>query len=585
MRKRILTLALAAALLLSVFAGCTNGGTSTADSKGATGSAAGGDTGTSQTAAADDNINLDGTMPIIKDPSKFEKMTMAIVVPAERVVASEELIVMKKLAEETGVHFEWQEIPADGSTEKINLMLSSGDLPDCFWNGISSVTAVQYSDQDVFMPTEDLVEKYMPRLKEIFEKRPEYKAGSTAPDGHSYGFPYIEEMNGLVLTPGPFLINQTWLDKVGKKMPTTVDEYVECLKAFRDGGDLNGNGQADEIPYAIGLGCKDGFGSYNTFNTFTAAFGMADSYCNNNYIADHLLVVDGKITFTAMDEAYKKTANFFNMLQKEKLLDPDSFSPGPSEGTPLFINKAKGETAVLGSFGCWAPANEIVNPEVRKEYVALPRLTGEAGKTGVALNFSEMQDTSMVAITTECKNPEVIAAFVDYCMIPENSITLNWGAEGYIYEKGEDGILHFRLDDSNNILLKDGYQTFGEMRNNTTPTRGSLAVLNEYYGKYADYTWDAVDLLEGQKVNGKEEVLAEYTVVPKMMMTVEEQTTISQIQPQIANIVNSYTMQWILDGNADTTWDQYKADLEAAGLQQLIDTFQGAYDRFTSDMK
>lgn len=581
MKKRILAMALTAALIVSAFTGCAGGGTSVGES----GSKTSGDPGTSTSAPAEDNINLDGSMPIIKDPDAFEKMSMAIVVPAERVVASEELAVMKKLAEETGVYFDWQEIPQDGSTEKINLMLSSGDLPDCFWNGISSVTAVQYSDQDVFMPTENLVEQYMPRLKEIFEKRPQYKAGSTAPNGHSYGFPYIEEMRGLVLTPGPFLINQSWLEKVGKEMPTTVDEYVECLKAFRDAGDLNGNGQADEIPYAIGLGCKDGFGSYNTFNTFTPAFGMADSYCNNNYIADHLLVVDGKITFTAMDEAYKKTANFFNMLNKEKLLDPDSFSPGPSEGTPLFINKAKGTEAVLGSFGCWAPANEIVDPEVRKEYAALPRLQGEAGKTGVALNFSEMQDTSMVAITTECEYPEVIAAFVDYCMIPENSITLNWGAEDYIYEKGEDGVLHFRLDESNNILLKDGYQTFGEMRNNTTPTRGSLAVLNEYYGEYADYTWDAVDLLEGQKINGKEEILAEYTVVPKMMLTVDEQTVISQIQPQIANIVNSYTMQWILDGDADSTWEQYKADLEAAGVQQLVDTFQGAYERFQADMK
>lgn len=72
-------------------------------------------------------------------------------------------------------------------------------------------------------------------------------------------------MYGLVLTGGPLLINKTWLDEVGKEVPTTVDEWVDCLKAFRDGGDLNGNGAADEIPMATWFGATDTFGSYNMF--------------------------------------------------------------------------------------------------------------------------------------------------------------------------------------------------------------------------------------------------------------------------------------------------------------------------------
>ena len=72
-------------------------------------------------------------------------------------------------------------------------------------------------------------------------------------------------MYGLVQTPGPFLINKTWLDKVGKDVPTTVDEWKECLEAFKEAGDLNGNGKDDEVPYAFGMGCK---GLYDTYDTF-----------------------------------------------------------------------------------------------------------------------------------------------------------------------------------------------------------------------------------------------------------------------------------------------------------------------------
>jgi putative aldouronate transport system substrate-binding protein len=537
---------------------------------------------TEDVSALDDgNINLDGGMPIVKDPSRGPKITMAIVTPPQRIVPAGKLAMIEKLAGITGVVFDWQEIPSDGSGEKLNLMLASGaDLPDAFWNGISGVMVAQYMDQDVFRPTEDLVEKYMPRLRGVYEAHPEYKAGATAPNGHMYGFPYIEEMKGLVLTPGPFIINTKWLEKLGKKMPATVDEFTDILRAFRDGGDLNGNGRADESPYALYFSNKDTFGSYGTFHQFTGAFGQADSYCGGNYIADHLRVINDKIVFTAIDPAYRDTAKYFNMLKNENLLDPDTFSPGPSAGSPLWTNKIKGNEAVIGVMGLWAPANELPDPRVRREYAAIPRLTGPKGKTGFALNFSEMQDTSMVAITAACKYPEIIAAFVDYCFEPEISITLNWGAEGYIYEKGPDGMLHFRLDDENNIKLFDPYKNFDELRNNSTPTRGSLAVLDEYYGTVADYTWDAEDLLEGQIASGKYDILAEYTPVPKMILSSDEQTRISRIQPTISDIVQRYTTQWVLDGNIDAGWDAYVAELRAAGLENLTGTFQQAYDRF-----
>ena len=105
-------------------------------------------------------------------------------------------------------------------------------------------------------------------------------------------------------------------------------------------------------------------------------------------------------------------------------------------------------------------------------------------------------------------------------------------------------------------------------------------MLNEYYDTITDYTWDAIDLLEGQIANGKYEILDEYTPVPKMILTSAEQTRISQIQPTISDIVQRYTIQWVLDGNADSTWDAYLADLKSAGVDDLLQTFQIAYDRF-----
>ena len=174
-------------------------------------------------------VVLDGSQgtTIITDPDAFEakygKLTMLIVTNPDRTIPVNELAMVQRWEKDTGVRFDWQVIPGDGALEKINLMLTSGEkLPDAFFNfsdGKSTTVVVNALGQDVFMPTEDLIDNFMPTLKKVLEDNPNYMEEVTAPDGHKYGFPYIEQMFGLVLTPGPLLINQVWLDKVGMEMP------------------------------------------------------------------------------------------------------------------------------------------------------------------------------------------------------------------------------------------------------------------------------------------------------------------------------------------------------------------------------
>ena len=537
--------------------------------------------GTEEGAALrDPNINLDGTMPIIKDPSKFPKLKMLVTVPAGRLMPTGEVEMVKRLTSITGVEFEWIEIPEAGAEEKINLMLASGtDLPDAFWSGVTPAIVSNYIGQDVFRSTGDLQEKYMPRLQAIYQKRPLIKPQATYPDDHLYGFPWYEELKGLVLTPGPFLINTEWLKKVGKKMPATVDEFADVLRAFRDGGDLNGNGKADEIPYALDFTARDRCGTYNSFHQFTAAFGQADSYCGYNPVFDHMLVINDKIVFTARDPAYKDTAKFFHTLYKEKLLDIDSFTPGPSSTYPLYLNKTQGTEARLGVMAVWSPLAEIPNETIRNQYQPIPRLTGPKGKTGFIPNFSEMQQPSMVTITAACKYPEVIAAFVDYCYEPEISYQINWGATGFSCEKGADGKLHFLMDEKGNYKVFPPYKTFTDLRYNSSPMRGAIIILNEYFDTVGDFTPSSSLVIDYQTINGKYEILDEYTAVPRMLMTNDEQASVARIQTTISDIVRRYTIQWVLDGNADATWDAYLAELKAAGVEDLLKLMQGAYDR------
>ena len=295
-------------------------------------------------------------------------------------------------------------------------------------------------------------------------------------------------------------------------VPTTVDEWVDCLKAFRDGGDLNGNGVDDEIPMATWFGATDTFGSYNLFYRFTGAFGCADSYCGGNAYADHLRLVDGKVTFTATDEAFKKTAEFFNMLYNEGLIWNGSFEADESASVKQSLIKE--DVARIGSFGVWGD-QEITNLDVHDEYVAVPRLEGEAGKTGFAVNYSQLQDSSNTAITTTCKFPHVVARFVDYLVSdPVISVTGNWGPYNYAEDE-----------------------------------------------------------------NGKEDILAEYETIPRVQMTQEELQRLAQIQPPVSDIVDRYINTWVTTGFSQESWDAYISELEGAGVNDIVNIYQTAYDR------
>ena len=600
MKKKIVSLLLTLTMAAGLISGCgssSSSGTASTGSGGqtaenmeeavaaASSAADSGLTKEEQEAVDAGILNLDGTLPIIKDPAAFEekygKISALIVNTADRVVPVEDLEMCKVWFEDTGIEFDWQAIPSEGAQEKINLMLASGEeLPDVFWNfgdGKSGNIVVQYADQDIFLPTEGLINEYMPNLKKILDDSENYWSEITAPDGHTYGFPYIEEMYGLVLTGGPLLINKTWLDEVGKEVPTTVDEWVDCLKAFRDGGDLNGNGAADEIPMATWFGATDTFGSYNMFYRFTGAFGCADSYCGGNAYADHLRLIDGKVTFTAQDEAFRKTAEFFNMLYNEGLIWNGSFEA--DESASYKSSLIKEDVARIGCFGTWTD-QEITNLDVHDEYVAIPRLQGEAGMTGFENNYSELQDSSNTAITTTCKFPHVIAKFVDYMVgDPAISIQSNWGAEGYNYVKDDNGILRTPLDEQGRYVAQTEYTNFGEARVNSTTCRGSMIVLDEYYETVAGYAYDAVQLLENQKTNGKEDIMAENDTIPRVMMTTDELSRLAQIQPTISDIVDRYINQWATGGVTDDNWNAYLGELQSAGVEELVSIYQSAVDR------
>ena len=524
----------------------------------------------------EDYMNLEG-LPILKEGAEMPSISVFIAAEPLLPESMDDCLWVKYATEQTGITLDWIKGTKEGALEKVNLLLASNDYPDVFWNTVTENVVSQYIDSGIFMPVQDLIENYMPNLKKIFDENPEYRAMCTAPDGNIYGFPYIEEMKGLVNTPGGIMINKVWLDKVGLPVPTTIEELETALRAFKAAGDLNENGEDDEWPMVMSFLQSGNFGSQDIFCSLAGCFGQGIPAVGQQ--DDFITAKDGKLVYTVTMDAYKDTIEWFHMLSEEGLLDPASFSDTSTNG--IVVDRLNMGVANIGVCGTWNFLSAVPDANVRDQYVPLPRLEGPGGKMGVENNYSEAQVLTSCAITDACEYPELFARFVDFCYAPYESIYLNWGTKDYIFVDKENNLIGYDFDEDGNPNLKDGFNTFAEMRQYSTPMKGGLAILDEYYDTLLEYPVDTQRyLLNNQIVNGKYEVMEEFEALPRLYMTTDEQNSIAMIAPQLANTVSYYSAKWILDGGIEGEWDTYLSELEAAGLQDYLDLYQSVYDRY-----
>ena len=209
------------------------------------------------------------------------------------------------------------------SRTKISLMASAGDLPEVLIDcGLASGWDMVYEwgQMGLLLPIEKYFEdsELMPNFNKIPpDERVKVLSGLKLADGHIYGFPRFEALT-FNMTPYRMYINKAWLDQLGLQMPSTTDELLNVLIAFRD-GDPNGNGKKDEIgiwgtvPYA-------GYGE-----DIIAAIINSFIYFNKW----HLLSVDseGKNVIAPFTQpVFRHALRYLNKLYKNGVLDAGTFT-------------------------------------------------------------------------------------------------------------------------------------------------------------------------------------------------------------------------------------------------------------------
>jgi len=479
--------------------------------------------------------------------------------------------IFKRLEEETNVHIEWTAIQGDQWGEKINLnMTNLSTLTDfVFTAGFGESDLLRYADQEVIIPLEDYIDTVMPNLKKVFDEYPEYRAMTTAPDGHIYSLPWIEQLGAnktAIQTVGDMsYINKKWLDFLGLEIPETVDQFEEVLIAFRDNAEKLQAEFCIEgiiIPMACIMNDGDQDPSILT-NGFGEGYGDIDHY-------RHIAVTNDKqVICTATTEGFRKGMDWLHKLYTEDLIDPEAFTQEWS----TYV--AKGKSGRYGVAFSW----DIANIDNLTDWVVLPPLEADVRNlTPQNGSFTSGYDRGRCVVTAVAEDPEMVCRWLDLMYDPFQSPQNNWGTYGeddefdiFVLGENENGermLKHAPLGDASPVEVREA-ECVG----------GPLAILDEYYGVYVTCPDDAQYRLDWIKEYFTPYMNNDY-VYPNVFMDPDDTEELSNIMADIAKTINSARSEWVMNGYSDADWERLQEDLEDYGLEDYLAIFQKYLDAY-----
>lgn len=460
---------------------------------------------------------------------------------------SGDMPIFTKAAEATGVTLR-NVAPSGGEEDQAwNLLLSSGELPDLAAYGIKELNAIAV--EGALTPLDDLIAKHAPHFKAFLDSHPDIKKGITVSDGHVYVVPFVSDGKGAE----GWFIRKDWLDKLGLKEPTTVDEYYQVLKAFRD-GDPNGNGQKDEVP----------FFSRNTFNGYTFLYPLWDAYYS-------FYIRDGKIVYGPDEPEYKTALTEVAKWYKEGLIDKEIFTRGSTARDALLGSNLGGSTHDwFASTSNYNNNKQIVDavPGFSIKPIAPPAsLSGKVYETSVR---DPLTNNRGWAVSAKAKDPAKVVQYMDYWWTEEGRRTLNFGIEGQTYDMV-----------AGKPVFKDTVLKEASVVDYLIKTTGSQLNIGGWQDFSYEEQWTNKVALEGinKYVNGN--YFWQDHLLPRISFTPEEDKRLKELLPPIETYVKETSQKWFMGGEpVSGNFEGYVARLKQMKIDEILDIYNKAYERY-----
>jgi putative aldouronate transport system substrate-binding protein len=365
------------------------------------------------------------------------------------------------------------------------------------------------------------------------------------PDGKGYiAIPYIS-------FDGKFRRGwrQDWLDKLGLKVPETLDEMEKVLVAFAT-GDPDGNGLNDTIPMQI-----RGTSPQQDAGDIFGAFGVRPNWWK---------VENGKIAYPQVMDGYREALKVLQRWYKAGLINRefltvtgDQYNADWAEGRVgssytniVYWNADANATSIARTLMDRVPGAKITVTDPVKGPGGQGYAYTYGNDNGWTMNFSyKLSDEKLAKILQ----------INDYYLSGEGLIMQQFGKEGLTFEYNAAGAPQLT------IPLADAYrQGIGVLVSNSMDD-AAYQILYKGTG-YLDLV-----LASSKQPSLK-------NAIGRMPLTESQQAGIGA---DISPISLKYTNDAISGAvDIDATWASYVADMNRAGLAQQTAEAQKIYDRY-----
>lgn len=513
------------------------------------------------------NINQDGYVPIVN-----EKLTITVAFrdSAGNTTTQEDKWFWQYADKFLNLHFETEGIQQSAATERLSLLFAANNLPDVLWGfGFTPNQLVKYGTSDEqLMPLEDYITPELtPNLYALREEMPEVFAAATAPDGHLYTIPnltYIDTMHSEMM-----FMQQEWLEQVKMASPTTLDEFIAVLYAFKE-ADLGGK---ETIPmggnptpwllYALGY---DGGGTDGTAPA----------------------IIDGQVVIPAAHERFLEYLKLMNQFYNDGIISQDYYTLTDTQ------IEALQEEGVIGAM------NDVPSTGFDKWYAVQP-LTSQWTATPICPSPNYYGIGNFV-MSVGCENPEVVMRFVDYMYTTEGAILssfgpttehseeIRMGVGGYYIQNG--ALRYVDVEDTEN----SGYTDPWDYRVNKIIALTSDVVMDRRHieAKYqafagAEAKGPTFDITQRDRYFRKanlEVIAPHYTKGFPTIVWMEEDDALrlTDLESILNNHMTREIASFVTGNRPLTEFEDYLKELDELGMQEYLELYQTAYEQFASNL-
>ncbi|QUI24464.1 extracellular solute-binding protein [Vallitalea pronyensis] len=469
----------------------------------------------------------------------------------------------RKIEEMTNINLEFIVASANEATERLNLLLSTGDYPDLIC--VTHLTAEQqgaHGAQGSLIPLNDLIEKYGENTQYIFDNYPEAKEVSVQLDGSIYNLPQVTIIPNVSMIKKLY-IYKPWLDNLGLEEPKTTEDFYKVMKAFAT-EDPNGNGKPDEISLA---------GAYRGWGTQVQDFfiGSFTELGGGRYIVDHDKVIARYTT-----DGWKEAMKYLQKLRQEGLLAPESFT---QTGDGLKQMGENPDDVILGAFtsGYQGCALNLAN-ERWKDYIALAPLEGPEGIRSAEYNPYAYYIPGL-SITDKCKHPEIAMALADLLYSEEMTMDNGFGPKGlgwdYIDDDSKSGFI-----EGEKAIYEQLMPLADQPPNSYWKLGNQFLTEKVFKGGYTENPWNINKVVYEDTINNYFPYVGGPEVrKPALKYTEEQAAEYATYDLTFRDHIDQMVAEFIVtDVDIDAAWDDYLSTLKSMGLDRFLELQQEAYD-------